>query len=174
MLTVINKLRSAKRSQLLCLLVVIFSINNYTALATATSALRGNGVCLADTLPNDTTRYLKADKQPAYPEGSAALIMFLGKNIRYPQVMMEREIEGKVTVQFIVEKDGRLTNIKALKGPGRGSLEEAVRVVKKMPKWTPGYNQAGQAIRVQYQLPVVFALKDSDKNKSNGLKVSIQ
>jgi TonB family protein len=174
MITVVNKLSSTRPLQLFCFLMVIFSAINYMVVPTAHAASR-NVTCLADTLPNDTTVYLKADKQPAYPEGSAALITFLEKNIRYPQLMLEREIEGKVTVQFIVEKDGRLTHIKALKGPGRGSLEEAVRVVKKLPRWVPGYNQAGQAIRVQYQLPVIFALKDSDRNKSNNsLKVTIQ
>jgi TonB family protein len=155
-----------------CLLTISNSLFAKTPSALLNASM--HKLVVTDTLLNDTTIYLKAYKQPEYPEGAAALITFLGKNIRYPQLMMEGEIEGKVTVQFIVEKDGRLTNVKALKGPGRGSLEEAVRVVKKLPKWTPGYNQSGQPIRVQYQLPVIFALKESDKKSNNSFKVSVQ
>jgi TonB family protein len=85
--------------------------------------------------------------------------------------MEKRDIEGKVIVQFIVEKDGALTNIQALRGPGLGSSEEAVRVMKLSPKWQPGYKD-GQAVRTQIKMPVSFVLKKADPRlQPSGIKL---
>ncbi len=68
------------------------------------------------------------------------------------------QVQGKVIVQFIVEKDGSLTNIKAIKGPGGGTSEEAVRVMQKSPKWQPGIKD-GKPVRVQFAAPITFVYK---------------
>ncbi len=85
------------------------------------------------------------------------LLSFLQENIKYPAFARENEIEGNVVIQFIVEKDGSVTKVKIIRDIGGGCGEEALRVVKKMPKWTAG-RQRGRKVRVQYNLPVKFKL----------------
>lgn len=84
---------------------------------------------------------------------------FLGDRLKYPKVALRDEIEGTVQVVFVVEKDGSITDVHALRGPGGGCEEEAVRLVKALPKFEPGQNRAGEAIRVKYHLPITFRLR---------------
>lgn len=95
--------------------------------------------------------------QPRYPGDKDACSRFLGENIRYPQEAKELSIQGKVFVTFVVENDGSITDVRVLRGIGGGCDEEAVRVVKSMPKWIPGI-QHGDYVRVQYNLPIKFTL----------------
>ena len=95
------------------------------------------------------------EEMPAYPGGEAKLYEYLGKNIKYPQIARESGIQGRVFVNFVVEPDGGVSNVKVLRGIGGGCDEEAIRVIKSMPKWKPG-KQRGKAVRVQYTIPVVF------------------
>jgi protein TonB len=97
------------------------------------------------------------EEMPAYPGGDAKLYEYLGKNIKYPQIARESGIQGRVFVNFVVEPDGSVSNVKVMRGIGGGCDEEAVRVIKTMPKWKPG-KQRGKAVRVSYQIPVVFKL----------------
>ena len=90
--------------------------------------------------------------------GDAAWTKFLMKNLRYPQLAVEEEKSGKVWISFIIEKDGSLTDIKVMRGPGYGMNEEALRVLKKAPAWTPGI-QRGKPVRVAFTLPINFALQ---------------
>ena len=83
---------------------------------------------------------------------------FIGTNIRYPKYAQDHGISGRVLVRFVVETDGSITNVEVLQGIGGGCDEEAVRVVKSMPKWKPG-KQRGKAVRVQFNLPVRFSLQ---------------
>jgi len=99
--------------------------------------------------------YRKVDVMPEFPGGQAALGQFITKNITWPQASNDAVKEGTVYVTFIVEKDGSLTQIKALKGIGESFEKEAENVVKKMPKWTPG-KQGGAAVRVMLSLPIEF------------------
>lgn len=101
--------------------------------------------------------YQVVEEMPEYPGGMEAMYKFLSENIHYPAKAKEEGIEGRVYVNFVVEADGRLTNIKVLHGIGGGCDEEAVRVVEAMPKWKPGRNQ-GKAVRVHFNLPIVFKL----------------
>ncbi len=87
-----------------------------------------------------------------------ALITWVQKNVRYPRVAQENDIEGMAVVQFIVEKDGSITDIKVVKAPAGGCKEEALRVVKKMPKWASSGKQNGRKVRVKYTLPIRFQL----------------
>ena len=95
------------------------------------------------------------DVDPEFPGGMDALYKYLVNNIKYPKVAQENGISGKVYVTFVVEKDGRLTEVKVLRDIGGGCGAEAVRVVKTMPKWKPGKN-GGRVVRTQFNLPVIF------------------
>ena len=98
------------------------------------------------------------EQMPSFPGGDAKMYEYLGKNIKYPQIARETGIQGRVFVNFVVEPDGSVSNVKVLRGIGGGCDEEAMRVVKAMPKWTAG-KQRGKAVRVSYTLPVVFKLQ---------------
>ncbi len=97
------------------------------------------------------------EEMPAYPGGERALLEYVAKNIKYPQIARETGIQGRVFVGFVVEPDGSVSNVKILRGIGGGCDEEAMRVIKSLPKWKPG-KQRGKAVRVSYQIPVVFKL----------------
>ena len=99
--------------------------------------------------------FISTDGMPEFPGGEQALYDFLAKNIRIPS---EPDVIGKVFVSFVVEKDGTITNPKVLRDIGAGCGEEALRVVRMMPKWKPGMHK-GKAVRVQYTMPVVFKLE---------------
>lgn len=98
------------------------------------------------------------ENDPEFPGGMEALYKYLGENIKYPQLARDNGITGKVYVTFVVERDGSIANPKILRDIGGGCGAEAIRVVKAMPKWTPG-KQRGKAVRVQFNLPVNFNLK---------------
>lgn len=97
------------------------------------------------------------EEMPAPPGGSRALYEYFEKKLCYPIVAIERGIEGRVYVNFVIEKDGSITNVKVSQGIGSGCDEEAVRLVKSMPKWNPG-KRHGQPVRVRYSIPVIFKL----------------
>lgn len=98
------------------------------------------------------------ENDPEFPGGVDAMYKYLAQNIKYPQLARENNITGRVYVTFVVEKDGSVTNVRVLRDIGGGCGQEAVRIVKAMPKWTPG-KQRGKAVRVQYNLPVNFSLR---------------
>ena len=98
------------------------------------------------------------EEMPAFPGGEVKLMEYVAKNVKYPQIARETGIQGRVFVNFVVEPDGSVSNVSVLRGIGGGCDEEAMRVVKNMPKWKPG-KQRGKAVRVSYMLPVNFQLK---------------
>lgn len=101
-----------------------------------------------------------AVEQPAeFPGGMPALMKWLNNNIRYPEAAQQNDIQGRVIVKFIVEKDGSIGNVTIAKGVDKDLDREAIRVVKKMPKWQPGKNN-GQAVRSYFNLPVTFRLQN--------------
>jgi protein TonB len=102
--------------------------------------------------------FMVVESMPVYPGGETALYKFLAENIKYPQMAKESGIQGRVFVTFVVERDGRVTDVRVLRGIGGGCDEEAIRVVASMPNWTPG-KQRGKSVRVQYNLPVKFTLQ---------------
>ncbi len=106
----------------------------------------------------ETEVFTIVEEMPSYPGGDGKMYEYLGKNIKYPQIARESGIQGRVFVNFVVEPDGSVSNVKVLRGIGGGCDEEAMRVVKTMPKWKPG-KQRGKAVRVSYTLPVVFKLQ---------------
>ena len=102
--------------------------------------------------------YDVVEVMPQYPGGQTAMLKYIMENIKYPKQIMEEGIQGRVTVSFIVEKDGRVSNVRLLRSVQPSLDKEAIRVVKSMPKWTPG-KQNGKPVRVRFNLPVMFKLK---------------
>jgi len=97
------------------------------------------------------------EQMPEFPGGYAAFAKYLQRNLHYPHSASENGIMGRVFVNFIVEKDGSLTDISVSKGIGFGCDEEAVRVLKKSPKWSAGI-QNKQKVRVMFTIPIVFSM----------------
>ncbi len=99
------------------------------------------------------------EENPSPVGGYQAFYDFVSKNLHYPRKARQLQIEGRVFVQFVVEKDGSLTDVHVVKGIGGGCDEEAVRVIRQAPKWNPG-KQRGRPVRVRMILPIVFKLLD--------------
>lgn len=99
------------------------------------------------------------EKMPSFVGGEREMFAFLGKNLRYPVQARDAGIEGIVYVEFVVEKDGSITNEKVYRSLGGGCEEAALKAVKRMPKWIPG-SQGGQNVRVLFRLPVNFKLNN--------------
>ncbi len=105
----------------------------------------------------DTPPPTVVEEMPEFPGGEAARIKFLSENIKYPQIAREIGVQGPVFVTFVVEKNGRITGVKILRGIGSGCDEEALRVISSMPDWKPG-RQNGKEVRVQLNMPISFKL----------------
>ena len=113
-----------------------------------------------DTLDNPIFEVV--EHMPEFPDGGmSALMEYLSKNIKYPEAAMKKGTQGRATVQFVVEKDGSITNVKILRGIDPELNKEAVRVISAMPKWKPG-TQKGEAVRVKYTVPVMFRLTENN------------
>ncbi len=104
------------------------------------------------------------EEYPTFPGGDRARIKFLQQNIHYPKEALQNHQEGKVVINFIVEKDGSVSNLKVLNSIGRGCDDEAFRVAKMMPKWNPG-KQSGVPVRVSFNMPISFMLKIKESSK---------
>ena len=103
--------------------------------------------------------FVVVEEQPEYPGGNAAMMQFLSNNIRYPVIAQENGIQGRVICNFVVERDGSITDVQVVRGVDPSLDREAVRVIQQMPRWKPG-KQRGQAVRVRFTLPVVFRLQN--------------
>ena len=112
----------------------------------------------SDVNPDKNDVYQTVEEMPQFPGGETAMMEFVAKNIVYPEEARDKEISGRVFVKFVVEKDGSISEVKVAQGIGGGCDEEAVRVVKAMPKWKPG-KQDGQPVRVSFTMPFTFKLQ---------------
>lgn len=106
----------------------------------------------------ETEIFTVVESMPEFPGGPAKMMQYIATNIKYPAMARESGIQGRVFVNFVVEPNGSVSNVKILRGIGGGCDEEAIRVVEAMPKWTPG-RQRGKAVRVSFNLPVRFTLQ---------------
>ncbi|MDH5609903.1 MAG: energy transducer TonB [Cyclobacteriaceae bacterium] len=106
--------------------------------------------------PVYTTGVIERNPEPV--GGMDAFYAFLSKEIKYPRPARQLEVEGKVFIQFIIDKDGSITEIEVIKGIGAGCDEEALRVMKLAPRWNPG-KQRGQPVKVRMVVPVYFKLQ---------------
>ena len=104
--------------------------------------------------------YAKAEEMPSFPGGQSAMYSFVQKNLVYPQVEKEASIQGTCYVNFIVEKDGKITNVTITKGvdKGPGCDAECIRLANSMPHWIPG-KQNGKTVRVNFNMPIKFLLR---------------
>ena len=98
------------------------------------------------------------EENPEFPGGPEALLKYLSKNIVYPESAIDNGIQGRVTVRFVVERDGSVSGVEIQKGVDQALDKEAMRVVKGMPKWKPG-RQQGRTVRTRFSVPVVFRLQ---------------
>lgn len=108
--------------------------------------------------PKEETPFIVVEQNPDFPGGQAGLREYLQRNLHYPAAASRASLMGKVYVSFVVNTDGSLTDIQLLKGIGYGCDEEALRVLKAMPRWKPG-RQSGRAVRVKFSLPITFTLE---------------
>ncbi|MEJ8758572.1 TonB family protein [Pontibacter sp. H259] len=111
------------------------------------------------TEENTTEVFNFVEDMPQYEGGFEALAKYLGKKMRYPAAAKAADVEGTVVVTFVVGRNGDIEDVEVLKGLGFGTDEEAIRVVKSMPRWQPG-KQNGMPVAVRYTLPIKFALKN--------------
>ena len=116
-------------------------------------------------VPTEVSRKLQGtavfevvEEMPEFPGGVDAMMEYLQKELRYPEAAKEKGIQGRVTVQFIIDKEGNVTNSKVTRSVDKDMDTEAIRLVKAMPKWKPGM-QKGKAVAVKYTVPVVFRLE---------------
>ena len=127
------------------------------------------GVPQSDQQSNrDSSRksiFTYVEQMPEFPGGQTELVRFLSGNLKYPDSARSAGIEGRVVLQFIVGKDGSISDVMVLRDIGGGCAAEAVRVVKMMPRWTPG-KQNGNPVDVYFKLPVSFRLNEPDLTKA--------
>lgn len=114
--------------------------------------------------------FVVVENQPEFPGGQAAMMKFLADSIQYPKIAVENGIQGRVICNFVVMKDGSVSDVQIVRGVDPVIDKEAVRVLKLMPNWKPG-TQRGKAVNVRYTLPVVFSLgKKESKIEIDELK----
>ena len=108
-------------------------------------------------IPEDTTIYNVVEVMPSYPGDITECYMVVARQMHYPEEAEEKGIEGRVLIRFVVEKDGRLTNFEVIETPDPLLSDEALRVLKQMPKWIPAKNK-GKDVRCRYSMPILFRL----------------
>ena len=158
-----------KKAWIVMVLVGLLSCSTATAQAIIIPYRPGFGPV------NEEKVYDVVEQMPSFPGGPAAMIEFIGRTIVYPVSALKQNLQGRVIVSFIVERDGSLSNAKVVKSVAPDMDKEALRVVKKMPRWIPG-QQNGCKVKVKYTIPVTFRLdkqpvtpkKDTDKSQVIG------
>ena len=118
--------------------------------------------------PQEKVIFQVVEEMPEFPGGMAEAMKFLAKNIKYPVAAQQAKIEGRVIVQFVIERDGSVSDAKVMRGVNSELDAEAIRVVSMMPKWIPG-KQRGKAVAVKYTMPIMFRLQTpaSEKEKNS-------
>lgn len=163
----ISNVRSTLRTELrrrffdLRHLIMFILVGLVTGIAVA-SAIHPNGVVRGAIehvlgIPEDTTIYNNVEVMPSYPGDMTECYMFIARQMHYPEEAEEKGIEGRVLIRFVVEKDGRLTNFEVIESPDPLLSNEALRVLKQMPKWIPAKNK-GKDVRYRYSMPILFRL----------------
>ncbi|MGX5688912.1 antitoxin component YwqK of YwqJK toxin-antitoxin module [Arcticibacter tournemirensis] len=109
-----------------------------------------------------TNQYKELEKMPDYPGGIKEFYYYVGNNFSYPAEARKKGVSGRLIMGFVVEKDGRLSNIKIIRDLGAGTGSEAIRMLRSSPKWLPG-QQHGIPVRVQYTLPIMLNLEPSGR-----------
>ena len=151
-------------------------VNDLTAIAETKAVKSAEAAVQTIAVPQDTVKvnyipvevkeqlqgtpvFEVVEQMPEFPGGMDAMMEYLQKNLRYPQSAKEAKTQGRVSVQFVIDKEGNVTNPNVLRSVDKDMDAEAIRLVKSMPKWKPGM-QKGQAVAVKYTVPVLFRLED--------------
>ena len=140
----------------LLLFTFVFSANAQETNENGTKLTSGSG---------EVFKFENLTEEPQFPGGNEARVRYLMENIHYPKEAKEKHMQGTVYVTFVIEKDGSITNVKVLKGVCPSLDNEAVRVIKAMPRWSPG-KAKGETVRVQYNMPIRFILGESVNDDS--------
>jgi protein TonB len=120
-------------------------------------SIKSFGQVLPEKSPSKDDTFIIVEEMPEYPGGQAAMMKYISSSLVYPESAADREIEGKVLVSFVVDKTGKVGDVKIKKSVNKDLDKEAIRVVKGMPLWKPGM-QAGVPQNVQFYLPIMFKL----------------
>jgi len=135
------------------------------SVADVTGTDEDNGIDVASldenqaiTQENDTEVFDVVQQMPEFPGGENALVKWINEHIKYPYLAAENRIQGKVYVQFVVDRDGIIRNARIAHSIDPSLDQEALRVVNNLPRWNPG-KQSGQPVRVSYTIPINFVLK---------------
>lgn len=136
-----------------------------TQMVTIERAMASEVVQMTPPPTEDNEIYEYVEIMPEFPGGQSALIKWLGDNVKYPTEAVDKKIKGRVMVNFVVEKDGSISNVGVAKGVHKLLDDEAVRVVTAMPKWKPGTTK-GKEIRTRFMLPISFAMISKADTKS--------
>ena len=159
-----NTLRTALRRRFFGMRhLIVFALLALVSGITVAAIIHPNGMVRGAIehvlgIPKDTTVYRVVEVMPSYPGDMEALYKFLGQQMHYPKEALENGIEGRVVVSFVVEEDGRLTHFEAISSPSPLLSNEAIRVLRQMPRWNPA-KRMGRNVRCQYNIPVMFRLK---------------
>lgn len=154
----------------MAILVMCFAFSSGNSGVNTMISNESSSISNQDVKPENEEKeiFMVVEKMPQFTGGEIALQKYLYTNIQYPELARKEGIQGRVYVTYVVETDGSITDVRILRGIGGGCDEEAIKVVKNMPKWTPG-TQRGQVVRVQFNLPIRFVLGGEtadEKNKS--------
>ena len=144
-------------------LIAGIGLSSLTAMAGTSS---NDATAFSSGIENQVTRsdnevFGSSGHMPSFPGGDAALMRFLSEHVVYPEEAAKNKIEGKVIVQFIIEKDGSVGEVKVARGVDKELDAEAVRVCKLLPKFSPGRNADGEPIKIWYTLPITFKIQES-------------
>ena len=146
------------------LFLVIFTLfcigNMYAQTYSDENIIEADSTKTANTEENEEEyiEYYYQEIMPEFPGGMAKLMPFIQKNMQYPKIAIKKGIEGRVICQFTVTKDGSIENVFVVRGLHKSLDKEAVRIIKKMPKWKPGEDFNGQVRDCKYTIPVTFKL----------------
>ena len=151
-----NPLARFKYLLLVPLAVALLAMNSTAMRANVQKKVVKTTKATKKTSANDKV-YEVCEQMPIFPGGDAAMMKYLSENVKYPALAIKAQEQGRVVVSFTVEKDGAISDVKVARSVTPSLDAEAVRVVKAMPKWTPG-KQGGQLVRVRYNVPVSFKL----------------
>lgn len=153
--------------QISFVILLILSVNFLNATTPRCTTLKVKLISLPDDtvkkINTDTSNevYIIVEEPPLYPGGDDARVKFLRENIIYPEEARENQIQGTAYITFVVNQDGSIVDVRGLASPDRSLEEEAIRVVKLMPKWIPG-KQRGKPVRVQFNMPIKFTLVNDE------------
>lgn len=154
------------------LFLVIFTLfcigNMYTQTYSDENIIEADSTKTANTEENEEEyiEYYYQETMPEFPGGMEKLMLFIQENMRYPKSAAKKSIEGRVICQFTIKKDGSIDHksIIVIRGLHKSLDKEAIRIIKKMPKWKPGEDFNGQAIDCKYTIPVKFKLNKETAN----------